>query len=198
MSGDGRGSNPDYSVGFVVDSGTGEQVALLRARIRPIAFADYLALLGRWYLWAYLVPEANDTGFIDALLRTGYPQAAIYQRQRDPTDRRPPTPEDIGFLTTSLTRDWLVGAADEAIRSMGIQIRSAIVAQECRTFVIKPNGKKEHQNGCHDDCVIGLGLTAIGMRTIPKQPIDPYAPTKKIGPVFYGRKKRNDEDDDDD
>src|SRR5271168_975162 len=68
VSGDGRGSNPDYSVAFVVDSGTGEQVALLRARIRPVAFAEYLALLGRWYLRAYLVPEANDAGFIDALL----------------------------------------------------------------------------------------------------------------------------------
>jgi hypothetical protein len=81
---------------------------------------------------------------------------------------------------------------------MVISIRSVVVTQECRTFVIKPNGKKELQNGCHDDCVIGLGLTAIGMRTMPKKPIDPYAPTKKIGPVFYGRKKRNDEDDDDD
>ena len=45
---------------------------------------------------------------------------------------------------------------------------------------------------------IGLGLTAIGMRTMPKKPIDPYAPTKKIGPVFYGRNKRKDDDDDDD
>src|SRR5277367_2965289 len=103
VSGDGRGSNPDYSVALVVDAGTGEQVALLRARIRPVAFADHLALLGRWYSWAYLVPEANDAGFIDALLRTGYLQSAIYKRQRDPTDRRPMRIEEIGFETTTLT-----------------------------------------------------------------------------------------------
>src|SRR5271154_6465423 len=168
VSGDGRGSNPDYSVGFVVDSGTGEQVALLRGRIRPAAFADYLALLGRWYLWAYLVPEANDAGFIDALLRMGYLQRAIYKRQRDPTDQRSVRIEEIGFETTTLTRDWLVSAVDEAIRSMSILIRSGIVAQECRTFVIKPNGKKEHQTGCHDDCVIALGLAAMGLRFLPK------------------------------
>jgi len=197
VSGDGRGSNPDYSVAFVVDSGTGEQVALLRGRIRPAAFAEYLALLGRWYLRAYLVPEANDAGFIDALLRTGYLHSAIYKRQRDPTDRRPVRIEEIGFETTTLTRDWLVNAIDEAIRSMSIQIRSAVVAQECRTFVIKPNGKKEHQNGCHDDCVIALGLAAMGLRFLPKAAPEIRGRRKPFGVTYLGRKKRKDEDDDD-
>src|SRR5580698_7356575 len=49
--------------------------------IRPGAFADYLARLGRWYNWAYLVPESNDAGFIDAMVRTGYPLQQIYSRQ---------------------------------------------------------------------------------------------------------------------
>ena len=70
VSGDGRGSNPDYSVGFVIDQDSGQQVAQLRGRIRPVAFAEYLALLGKWFNWAYLVPESNDAGFIDAILRT--------------------------------------------------------------------------------------------------------------------------------
>jgi hypothetical protein len=197
VSGDGRGSNPDYSVGFVIDQDTGQQVAQLRDRIRPGAFADYLALLGRWYNWAYLVPESNDAGFIDALLRTEYPQQQIYSRQRDPTDRRPARMQDIGFETTVQTREWLVSAADETIRNLGITIMSPVALQECRTFVIKPNGKKEHQAGCHDDCVLALALATIGLRSAPKQPYV-EAPPKRHRVQFYGRAKRRDEDDDDD
>jgi hypothetical protein len=117
VSSDQRGNNPDYSVGFLIDAATGEQVGLLRARIRPAAVADYLALLGKWFRWAYLVPESNDAGCIDALLRTGYPLEAIYRRPRDPTDQHPGRLDDIGFETTALTRSWLVSAADDAIRS---------------------------------------------------------------------------------
>jgi hypothetical protein len=202
VSSDQRGKNPDYSVGFVVDAATGEQVGLLRARIRPVAFAEYLALLGKWYRWAYLVPEANDAGFIDALVQTGYPLEAIYHRQRDPTDRRPPRMEDIGFETTALTRSWLVSAADDAIRGMGITIHSVVVAQECRTFVIKPNGKKEHQEGCHDDCVFALALAAIGMRFAPKARIaltnvlEAQKRRYRFGKV--GDKLRRDDDDPED
>jgi hypothetical protein len=196
VSGDGRGSNPDYSVGFVVDQDTGQQVAQLRDRIRPGAFADYLAFLGTWYNWAYLVPDSNDAGFIDAPLRTSYPQKQIYSRQRDPTDRRPARMQDIGFETTVQTREWLVSAADEAIRSMGITIMSAVALQECRTFVIKPNGKKEHQAGCHDDCVLALALAAIGIRFAPKQPYA-EAPPQRYRVQSYGRAKQRDEDDDD-
>lgn len=198
VSSEQRGANPDYSVGFVLDAGTGEQVALLRARIRPIAFAEYLALLGRWYLWAFITPEANDAGFIDALVRTGYPEAAIYTRQRDPTDRRPRTLQEIGFETTTLTRDWLVSAADESIRDMGVLIKSSIVATECRTFVVKPNGKKEHQDGCHDDCVFAMALAVIGLRSMPKKPVQPerFTGSGKAAIRFYGRKALKDEDDD--
>jgi hypothetical protein len=78
---------------------------------------------------------------------------------------------------------------------MGIAIKSTVVAEECRTFVIKPSGKKEHQDGHHDDCVFAMALTAIGMRSLPKTTVDRGGP-RKIGPVFYGRKKLKDEDDD--
>jgi hypothetical protein len=190
-----RGADPDYSVGFIADADTGVQAALLRGRLRPIAFAEYLALVCRWYNWAYLVPEANDAGFIDALVRTGYPLEWIYQRQRDPTDRRPGTMQDIGFETTGLTRDWLVSAAEDAIRNMTISIVSSVVVNECVRFVIKPNGKKEHQDGAHDDTVFGLGLCEIGRRTMPRRM--PVAATGSGRAMVrqYGQAKRRDEED---
>jgi hypothetical protein len=105
--------------------------------------------------------------------------------------------QDIGFETTVQTREWLVSAADETIRNLGITIMSPVALQECRTFVIKPNGKKEHQAGCHDDCVLALALATIGLRSAPKQPYV-EAPPKRHRVQFYGRAKRRDEDDADD
>ncbi|HLJ48982.1 MAG TPA: hypothetical protein VKU01_23360 [Bryobacteraceae bacterium] len=163
-----RGNDPDWSVGFVVDLETGEQVAQLRERLRPAPFAEYLAILGELYNYAFLVPESNDAGFIDALLRTRYPLERIYNRRRDPTDRRSSQPEEIGFETTSTTRPWLIAALDDAMRDLAIIIRSPIAQQEIRTFVIKPDGKMEHQVGCHDDCVLAAALAVIGLRHAPR------------------------------
>lgn len=192
VSADQRGSDPDYSVGFIADADTGVQVALLRARIRPVAFAEYLALLCKWYNFAYLNPEANDAGFIDALVRTGYPLEMMYQRQRDPADRRPGRIEEIGFETTTLTRDWLVGAAEDAIRNMTITIRSSVVLNECIRFVIKPNGKKEHQDGSHDDCVLAMALCEIARRFIPKRSVMAAVGPAKI--QQYGKRRVDDDD----
>lgn len=187
-----RGDDPDFSVGFVIDRDTGTQVALLRERLRPAAFAEYLALLGRLFNDAYLVPEANDAGFIDALIRTGYPLHLIYNRQRMPDDLRPPQAGEIGYETNTVSRTQLVAAIDEAVRSMAITIRSPIVLQECRTFVIKPNGKAEHQTGCHDDCVIAAALAVIGLRTAPvARKLNSKLPA---GVTRYGQGRKSEDD----
>lgn len=190
-----KGEDPDFSVGFFIDADTGEQVAMLRARIRPIVFAEYFALVGKWYNYAFLVPEANDAGFIDALVRTKYPLASIYQRQRDPTDKRPAQIEEIGFETNALTRSWLIAAGEDAIRNQTITIVSPIALQECIRFVIKPDGKKEHQAGSHDDTVLAMCFTEIGRRSIPKRIGKPGNENVGTRIRYYGRKKDLDEDD---
>jgi hypothetical protein len=201
VSGDKRGSDPDWSVAPVLDQATGEQVAQLRGRIRPVPFAEAVCMLGRFYNWAFLVPEANDAGFIDALLRwsygsgaTHYPLERIYARRRDPTDRRSAQPEDIGFETTAATRPWLISALDDAMRELTIVIRSPIAQSECRTFVTKPTGKVEHQVGCHDDCVLALALAVIGLRTAPRvKRVQPATPVRVMVP--YGARRAKDDDD---
>lgn len=190
-----KGADPDFSVLFVIDADTGEQVALLRARIRPVAFAEYAVRVCRWFNFAYFVPEANDAGFIDAIVRTNYPLAAIYQRQRDPTDRRPAQIEELGFETTMQSRSWLVGAGEDAVRNQTITIVSPVVLNECIRFVIKPDGKKEHQVGAHDDCVLAMCLTEIGRRNLPRRTGKPGAETAGTKVAYYGRKMRDDDED---
>lgn len=189
-----RGDNPDFAVIQVCDTLTGEQVARYRARTRPGPFAEDLALLGRWYNWAFLIPESNNTGFIDALLQTGYPIEQMYNRKRDPTDRRTTQPQEIGFYTDGVSRPWLVGAAEDAIRTLSIQIHDQITINECQTFVVKPNGKHEHQDNCHDDCVITIGLLEIGRRSAPRKPPPSLQPVPRRQFVQVGKRRPEEEE----
>jgi hypothetical protein len=85
---------------------------------------------------------------------------------------------------------------------MTITIHSAIVKSECQTFVVKPDGKAEHMENHHDDCVIALGLTEMGRRRAPKR----WPTLGEVGQarvVNYGegarrtRERGDDEDEDD-
>lgn len=191
------GKNPDYSVGFIGDIDTGEQVAMLRDRLRPGPFAEYLALVCKYYNFAYMCPEANDPGFIDALVRE-YPAELIYARRRDPTDKRPETTQDLGFETNEQTRHWLVQAIDEAIRGGGITIHSSVMLQECYTFIYKPNGKIEHADDCHDDTVLAGSLFCMARRFAPRvfrQYEEKSELARRGSPMrSYGQRRRNDDD----
>lgn len=191
-----RGEDPDYAVAIVADADTGEQVARLRARIRPGAFAKYVALLGRFYNWAYIVPESNDAGFIDALLETTYAIERLYEMERDPTDRKSTRLKEIGFETTTLTRSWLVTAIDDALMDGSIIVHGRVDIMEMRTFVIKPNGKAEHAVGCHDDCVLAWALLVIGLRRFARLRLKPVQLESGRAKLItrYGAPKKEDDD----
>ena len=169
--------DPDWSVACVLDCANGEEVAQLRGRIHPDAFAEYVCLLGQWYNWAFLTPEANNHGwaFLDALLRYEYPPSLIYRRQPDPTkefvDGQVSTRQQLGFLQTTPARLQLISNLDAAIRSFSVIIRDAGTRSECETFVYKASGKAEHQDYCHDDRVFAIGLANEGMAYVPHDPV---------------------------
>lgn len=164
----GGAPDPDFSVAEVLDQDTGEQVACLRERLTPSEFGAYVCDLAEWYNWAFLVPEAVDLALVEAILAQQYPIGLIYQRQRAADDRRSIPLQHVGFKTSSVTRPQLVSALDRMIRESSIIIRDPVTLQECRTFVYKPNGRQEHQAGCHDDCVLALALAAIGISAAPR------------------------------
>jgi hypothetical protein len=177
-------------------SETGEQVALLRERMRPGRFADYSAVLGQWYNWAFWVPESNFTGFIDAILNSKYPQQFIYIMGREPGDLRPAQSQDVGFYIDGVSRTWLVGAGEEAIRTGAVIIRSQVALQECYTLEIKPNGKIEHRRGCHDDCFFAMALAEIGRRAAPKRKVQYHGEERRPAVLRYGVVKKRVDDDD--
>jgi hypothetical protein len=204
VSEDATNPDPDYSVAQVHDIDDGEQVAMLRGRIEPDPFAEYLDALGRWFNYAFLVPEINfgsGIAVIEGLLRRQYPVGLIYQRRRDPHDRRAPSLQELGFDTNTVTKPQLISLLDRAIREASIVMRDAITLQEHRTFVYKANGKMEGQRRCHDDCVIGEGLAVVGISTAPRdlmrrmqaqmlhQPATNAPAQAPVGAVRYGRRR---------
>jgi hypothetical protein len=166
----GGAADPDFSSAQVLDQDTGEQVAHLRARLEPSPFGQYLVDLGRWYNWAFLIPESNSSGLalIEELLRQQWPIGLLYQRQRMADDRRAPTLQQLGFRTTTVTKPQLISVLDRGIRDASVVVRDALTLQELRTFVYKAKGKQEAQDGCHDDTVIALALATLGLSAAPR------------------------------
>jgi hypothetical protein len=192
--GDGQ-ADPDWSVGQVLDRDTGEQCAVLRARMMPGETGRYMAALGRFYNSAQICGERNPGGggvsMLEAILNTDYPAGLIYHRPSTP-DRDPQIRGDrIGWDTTGVSRPILISMLDEAIRQMAISIHDPITQQELLTFVVKATGKAEHQSGCHDDCVIALALCLVVIERMPR----PRMPDAKAAPrvARYGNPEQDSE-----
>ena len=170
--------DPDYSVGQVLDRDTGEQVAVLRARMMPGETGRYMARLGKFYNNAQICGERNPGGggvsMLESILNADYPPTLIYHRPVSP-DRDPQVRGDrIGWDTTGVSRPMLISALDEVIRQLAIVVHDPVTQQELLTFVINPMGKAEAQRGCHDDTVIALALAVIVITRMPRPlPVQP-------------------------
>jgi hypothetical protein len=183
--GDGQ-SDPDYSVGQVLDRDTGEQVACLRARMMPGETGRYMAALGQWYNMAQLCGEINPGGggvsMLEAVMNADYPRTLLYHRSMA-ADQDPQTRSDkLGWQTDGVSRALLLSMLDELIRQDAIAVHDAVTQAELLTFVILKTGKAAAQAGCHDDCVIALALACVAILRMPR-PI----PSRTIAPPVMAR-----------
>jgi len=195
--GDGQ-SDPDYSVGQMLDRDTGEQVAVLRARMMPGETGRYMARVCRWYNMAQLCGEINPGGggvsMLEAVMNADYPRSLLYHRSVA-ADQDPQTRSDkLGWETGGVSRPLLISMLDELIRQDSLAIHDPITQQELLTFVIKKTGKAEHQSGCHDDTVIALALACVVILRMPR-PV-PVLPSGTKAPEMrrYGQPPRANDD----
>ena len=180
---EGKGeSNADWSVGQVLDRDTGEQVAVLRARMMPGETGRYMARVCKWYNFAQLCGERNPGGggvsMLEAVLNANYPAGLIYHRPVNPEQDPQVRGDKIGWDTSGVSRPILISLLDELLRQAAIAVHDPITQQELLTFVIKANGKAEHQSGCHDDTVIALALACIVITRMPR----PRPPETRAAP----------------
>lgn len=159
-------ADPDYAVVHVLNAESGEQVAVGRGRMEPDIFGEYVWALMRWYNFAYCVPDADSYGVatIKTLTRLGVPMELIYRRQRDASDQQSTRLQYIGFITTAVSRPQVLSLLQMALRQRAIQIHDPITIGELRTFVFTPSGKPEAERGAHDDTVLALALTVLGIQ----------------------------------
>lgn len=158
-------SDPDYCSATVLDIDTGEEMAKLKERYEAFPWATRLYWLGRFYNWAFQVPEQKAQGkaVIGHLLAIegGYPLELIYAKERDPSDRRTPLLQELGYDTNTIFRPYLVSTLDQALREGAIKIHDPETIAELRQFVRKANGREEGIR--HDDDVFGVALAVIGL-----------------------------------
>lgn len=161
-------SDPDWCSATVFEAETGEECAKLKERYEPAPWAERLYWLGRFYEWAYLVPEQKAVGkaVIGHLLSLQYPLELIYSRQREPSDRRQPLLQELGYDTNAIFRPVLISNLDRALREGAIQIHDPETIQQLREFVRKPNGREEGQK--HDDDVFSAALGVEGFAYAPR------------------------------
>jgi len=191
-------SDPDWCSASVGDADTGEQVAKLKERYEPGPWAERIYWLGKFFEWAYLVPEQKAVGkaVIGALLERNYPLELIYSRQREPSDRRPALLQELGYETNRITRPVLISGLETALRMGAIQIHDPETIQQLREFVRKPSGREEGMK--HDDDVLAEALRVEGHRYAARAFVYRDSLQQRGAESWKARKYGSRTDDDDD
>lgn len=160
-------SDRDWSVGWVLDVTTAEQVGEFRAHLPLEKFADYMVMVGYWYNTAILYPEINSIGrqVMKRIKRDwGYPKVGLEEKWDEVSLRK----DKYGLMMNEDMKKQLVTELYGVITERYLAIASRITLSELSTFEQDENGKFDAQNGAHDDCAIGAGLAVMCVRQSPK------------------------------
>ena len=143
----GGGADGDYAALQVIDRANGAQCAELQARWTPRQLAEQAATLAREYNGALLVVERNNHGAAMLAYLEREPGLEVY-RGGDGA---------LGWLTTSASRDAMLGALQVLLSNEAHLLRSRRLLEECRSFVDK-EGRMEAAAGAHDDLVLAMAI----------------------------------------
>ena len=159
----------DYSSAFVLDVGSGRQVAEWHGHIDPRDFAEVLYLLGLFYNTALVIPESWPTAhgavMTQRLVDLGYRN--IYEMPGKKTDNTSAKRPRYGWHTNQTTRQVMLHSlAGDAVREFNLVIQSAQLVDEMRSFIFDEAGRMDHSSGTHDDRVIAAALAWYTTRQI--------------------------------
>jgi len=161
----------DYSTLIVLDSESGEQVYEFASnQIEPELFAARTVQVGRFFNDALLVPERNNHGYlvIHKILELGYPTEHVWRQKvgmtrvgQDIGPIKVRRLADFGIFSSEVTKTVLMEHLKVELRNE-LTIHSEPLSIELSTFIEKPNGRMEAEQGCFDDRVMALALAAFG------------------------------------
>jgi hypothetical protein len=129
--------------------------------IRPDQTADMLVSLGRIYNDAFLIPERNGSGLSTVLKiqDKGYRNLFVNKTIDKQTQK---SKHEYGWRTKGGNRDLMIDDFVELFEEGKLIINSQRLIQEMKTFVRKDNGRREHDEGYHDDCLFASFLAIQG------------------------------------
>jgi hypothetical protein len=157
----------DYTVGNEEPGYIGEEV---------------LPALSDWFFRAKCNIELNNHGHTVVWAASKKIRNRLHSPPPDRTVRRKRMSSKRGFETTVKSRNYAIDmlaseieqsgprrpkAPDGSYLPVGIEILNPVTIRQCMTFIRKPNGRIEHQDGCKDDRVIALALAVVCDRDLP-------------------------------
>lgn len=149
----------DYSVAVVIDEEC-NVVGLWRGHIDPDLFGKQLVSLGYLYNEAYIGVEINNHGLttIKSILDEDY-YNIYYSKVFDHVSNE--LTKKVGWTTNVKTKPFMINKLAEFIREFLIGIPANEIIDELFTYVIDDKGRTNAQQGCHDDCVMALGIALM-------------------------------------
>ncbi len=144
-----RGDGSDYSAMQIIDFTTMEQVVEYQGKMPPDLFAELLNVYGLKYN-AFLVVDNIGVGHttVSKLEELKYPDLYYEEKTKGV--------KSAGFNINGV-RLQLISHLETMIRTNQIKIKSLRLINEMKTFIFK-NGRPDHIEGYHDDCLLSLGI----------------------------------------
>lgn len=193
---EGLGGDHDSSVAYVYDRQDCRYVARMRSnKIAADEWADELVRLAKYYNDAYICPERTGAGITTVKRLTDLIYPFLFVRKK-PGRLKGEWVMEYGWQTSHETKQLMADDLKKYMREIFTQIPCGILIDECSTFIRHDNGKLEHEEGHHDDCVIAAGLAIQASLLMPS--IADLSP--KDRPSMYDRRierlERTDDPDD--
>lgn len=146
----------------------------------PDEFAKDLRLIGLYLNKALIAPENNSLGYATcSVLEKIYPK--VFKQEVKTKDAKP----KVGWTTDKRTRPQMVSHLIEEIREDSTELRDPILVDQCLSFVRKPNGKVEAQDGKQDDYVIARMIAGQLRALYPF-----YSKAKTVKESTHGKRTR--------
>lgn len=159
-----EGVEGDATGMVVIDATDLEVVAVFHDNtIRPDQTAKNAIMIARHYNDAFIVPERNGSGLTTVLKLQEYGYNRVY-RDRSVDKISNEVRDKLGWQTTKPSRDLMIDDFVEIFEAGEIGINDPEIIAQMMTFVRKDNGRREHDEGKHDDLLFALFMAVQGLK----------------------------------
>jgi hypothetical protein len=147
--------NSDPSAATVLDSLTGEEMAVIEGRIEPTVFASYLDLLGRYYNDAFLMIERNNHGHAVIAWLVDNSELAILEGHDASSTSKP----KLGWLSSSKGKSLMYNDVTDAFRDQETILHSFPTFVQLASIegatLLAPAGEKDDRADSYALAIVG-------------------------------------------